>query len=70
MKSFIISIFITSFCLCQNADPDSIKSKPKSIGFDKIQHAAVSCLLTISGQYVLENKSNLDENDALSYSIG
>ncbi len=70
MKEFvIISIIIFSTCFAQSAESDSLNTTSKTIGYDKIQHAAVSCLLTLSSQYVMENKSGLDENKALSYSI-
>ncbi len=70
MKAFIvISILIFSICFAQSAEADSLNTPHRTIGFDKIQHAAVSCLLTLSSQYVLVNKSNMDEDKALSYSI-
>ena len=70
MKAFVIAtIIIFSVCFAQNTHSDSLNTTHKTIGFDKIQHAAVSCLLTLSGQYILENKSGFDENEALTYSI-
>ena len=69
MKAFIITIIIIfSICYAQSTEADSLNTHRPVIGFDKIQHAAVSCLLTLSGQYIMENKSGLDENKALSYS--
>ena len=69
MKAFIITIIIIfSICYAQSTEADSLNTHRSVIGFDKIQHAAVSCLLTLSGQYVIENNSGLDENKALSYS--
>jgi len=35
------------------------------VGHDKLQHVAVSCLLSLSGQYVLETKSDMNKNNAL-----
>lgn len=70
MKAFlIIIIIIFSICFAQNAEADSLNTPKRTIGFDKIQHAAVSCLLTLSSQYVMVNKSNMDEDKALSYSV-
>lgn len=70
MKEFIITyIILFSICFAQSTESDSLNTTHKTIGFDKIQHAAVSCLLTLSSQYVLINKSGFDENKALSYSI-
>jgi len=69
MKAYIIIIIIIfSICNAQSIEADSLNIHRPIIGFDKIQHATVSCLLTLSGQYVMENKSGLDENKALSYS--
>ena len=71
MKEFIITfILITSICTAQSSEADSLNTKYHTIGFDKIQHTAVSCLLTLSGQYIMESKSGFDENKALSYSVG
>ncbi|NHZ86336.1 MAG: DUF2279 domain-containing protein [Planctomycetia bacterium] len=70
MKAFVVTIIIIfSICFAQSAETDSLNIKHQVIGFDKIQHAAVSCLLTLSGQYVIVNKSGLDERKALSYSV-
>ncbi len=63
-------ILVLNVSLSQTADADSLSSRRKSIGYDKIQHAAFSCLWTISSQYVLENKSGFGEDKALAYSIG
>ncbi len=71
MKAFVVTIIIIfSICFAQGAKVDSLNIKHQVIGFDKIQHAAVSCLLTLSSQCVLVNKSNMAEDKALSYSIG
>ena len=56
-------------CFAQSSETDSLNAPRKTIGYDKIQHAAFSCLLTLSSQYVMENKSGFDENEALSYSV-
>lgn len=70
MKAFIITIIIIlSICFAQSAESDSLNKPRKTIGYDKIQHAAVSCLLTLSSQYVMENKSGIDKHKALSYSV-
>jgi len=70
IKEFIISIIII-FCICfgQSVEADSVNIHRKTIGFDKIQHLAFSCLWTLSNQYVLENKSGFSEQKALSYSV-
>jgi len=70
MKVFATSIIII-FCICfgQSTETDSINIPRKTIGFDKIQHVAFSCLWTLSNQYVLENKSGFSEQKALSYSV-
>lgn len=47
--------------------PDS-SSTNNIIRYDKIQHATVSCLLTLSSQYIIENNSEIVKNDAISYS--
>jgi len=71
MKEIILTFILTaSICIAQSSEADSLNTKHHTIGFDKIQHTAVSCLLTLSGQYVMENKSGLDNNKALSYSVG
>ena len=69
MKTFIVTIIII-ICNCygQSTEVDSLNTHRPVIGFDKIQHTAVSCLLTLSGQYLMENKSGFEENKALSYS--
>ena len=70
MKAFVITIIILfSICFAQSAEADSLDMPHRMIGFDKIQHAAVSCLLTLSSQYVMVNKSGFDEDKALSYSV-
>ena len=69
MKFLIISIFFFSISFGQFAKSDSTFVQHKKIGFDKVQHAAVSCLLTLSSQYIMVNKGNVDENEALAYSI-
>jgi len=70
MKAFIITIIIFSICFAQSTEADSLNTKHKVIGYDKIQHATVSCLLTLSSQYILVNKSGFDKYKALSYSGG
>jgi len=71
MKTYIITIIIIlNNCFAQSSQSDSLNTQRKTIGYDKIQHAAVSCLLTLSSQYVLEKKSGFDEDKALSYSVG
>lgn len=70
MKAFVITIIIIfSICFAQSAKADSLNVPNRTIGFDKIKHAAVSCLLTLSNQYVMVNKAGFDENKALSYSV-
>jgi uncharacterized protein YfiM (DUF2279 family) len=71
MKAFVVTIIILlTICSAQSTQSDSLNTKYHTIGFNKIQHAAVSCLLTLSSQYVMVNKSGIDENKALSYSVG
>jgi len=70
MKVFALStIIIFSICFAQSAQSDSLNMSHKIIGFDKIQHAAFSCLWTLSSQYVLVSKSGFGEQKALSYSV-
>jgi len=70
LKALAISLLILiSICFTQTADPDSLNTSQRTIGSDKIQHAAVSCLLTLGSQYVFVNKSSYDEHKALSYSV-
>ncbi len=70
MRILLLTIFITvNICFTQNSEIDSLTAKHKTIGFDKIQHAAFSCLWTLSSQYVMVNKSGFDEHKALSYSV-
>jgi uncharacterized protein YfiM (DUF2279 family) len=70
MKAFVVAIIIIfSICFAQSAEVDSLNAPTHTIGFDKIQHAAISCLLTLSSQYVMVNKSGFDESKALSYSV-
>ena len=65
-----ITMFLFVFCIGygQLSDSDSTSSNKKIIGYDKIQHTAVSCLLTLSSQYILEEKSNFSQNGAIGYS--
>jgi len=71
MKTFVVTVVIIfSFCFAQSAEADSLNVPSHTIGFDKIQHAAFSCLWTLSSQYVMVNKSGLNEQKALSYSAG
>ncbi|MEE9571845.1 MAG: hypothetical protein V3W20_02220 [Candidatus Neomarinimicrobiota bacterium] len=65
----IILLIIINICFTQNSEIDSLTAKHKTVGFDKIQHAAFSCLWTLSSQYVMVNKSGFDEHKALSYSV-
>ena len=70
MKTIVITLLIiVNICFAQNSEIDSLTTKHKTIGFDKIQHAAFSCLWTLSSQYVMVNKSGFDEHKALSYSV-
>lgn len=70
MKAFIVTIIIIfSICFAQSSESDSLNTQHKTIGFDKIQHAAFSCLWTLSSQYVMVNKSGFNEHKALSYSV-
>lgn len=68
-KRILIILLLCSVSLCQSSDSDSTTTVHKPIGYDKFQHAAVSCLLTLSGQYIFEGKSNFSQTEALSYSI-
>lgn len=65
----IIFLIIINICFAQSAEADSLTAKHHTIGFDKIKHAAFSCLWTLSSQYVMVNKSGFDEHKALSYSV-
>ena len=70
MKAFtVIIIIIFNIGFTQSIEIDSLNTSRKTIGVDKIQHAAFSCLLTLSSQYIMVNKSNVDESKALSYSV-
>ena len=70
MKALIVTlIIIVGICIAQTAEANSVETSRKTIGYDKIQHVAVSFLLTLSSQYVMENKSEMDDNKALSYSV-
>ena len=70
MKTLVITLLIIiNICFTQNSEIDSLTAKHKTVGFDKIQHAAFSCLWTLSSQYVMENKSGFGEHKALSYSV-
>ena len=68
IKKCILIFMLSSIAICQTLPTDSTKVKHRVIGYDKIQHVAVSCLLTLSGQYVLETKSNFNQDNALMYS--
>ena len=68
IKKFLVILILSSVSICQTTPSDSTAIKHRLIGYDKIQHVAVSCLLTLSGQYVLETKSDLNQDNALIYS--
>ena len=70
MKTLVIIIIIIfSFCYAQSTDADSVNMHHRIISLDKVQHTAVSCLLTLSSQYIMVNKSGFSEQKALSYSV-
>ena len=70
MKILLLTILITvNIGFAQSIEADSLNTQRQIIGFDKIQHATVSCLLTLSSQYIMMNKSGLEEGKALSYSV-
>jgi len=69
LKILIIVVLFTMVGFSQSTKSDSTIVQKKIIGYDKIQHAVVSCALTLSGQYVFENKSEFSPNEALSYSV-
>ncbi len=70
MKKLVITIIIIfSICFAQSAEADSINMHHRIISFDKVQHVAVSGLLTLSSQYIMVNKSGFSEQKALSYSV-
>jgi uncharacterized protein YfiM (DUF2279 family) len=70
MKAFVVTIIIIfSICFAQSAEADSLNTPHRTIGIDKIQHVAFSCLWTLSSQYVMVNKSGFNERKALSYSV-
>jgi uncharacterized protein YfiM (DUF2279 family) len=66
--TIFLILIIVSISFGQSSLADSTKMQPNLIGYDKFQHVAVSCLLTLSGQYVLEAKSEVNKNNALLYS--
>ena len=68
IKKLIMILILSSASICQTFPSDSTMVKHRAIGYDKIQHAAVSCLLTLSGQYVLETKTDVSQDNALMYS--
>ena len=65
----IIILYVFCIGYGQVSNSDSTSSNKKIIGYDKIQHTAVSCLLTLSSQYILEEKSNYSQNGAIGYSV-
>jgi uncharacterized protein YfiM (DUF2279 family) len=70
MRILLLTIIIViNICFAQGSEADSLNTPHQSIGFDKIKHAAFSCLWTLSSQYVMVNKSGLSEQEALSYSV-
>lgn len=70
MKILILTFIVAAnICFAQEAEKDSLNAQRKTVGFDKIQHTAVSCLLTLSSQYIMVNKGGIDEGKALPYSI-
>ena len=50
----------------------ALKGRPPDrwLGIDKVQHAALSFLWTLSSQYTLVNKFDLSERHALPFSVG
>lgn len=68
-KAFIIILFAVCIGYGQVSNSDSTSSNKRIIGYDKIQHTAVSCLLTLSSQYIFEEKSNYSQNGAIGYSV-
>ena len=68
-KAFITILFVVCIGYGQVSNSDSTSSNKKIVGYDKIQHTAVSFLLTLSSQYILEEKSNFSQNEAIGYSV-
>jgi uncharacterized protein YfiM (DUF2279 family) len=50
--------------------PLDYQANDRWLGFDKVQHATFSFLITLGSQYTLVNKISLSEGDALPVSIG
>lgn len=48
---------------------DTVRYDPW-MGFDKVQHFTVSCLWTLSSQYLLESKLQFSASEALPLSMG
>jgi len=67
-KIIFLIILLVEIVWGQSIEADSMDTSKKLIGFDKIQHTAVSCLLTLSGQYIFESKSDLKNKEALLFS--
>jgi len=66
---FTILVIPTMLVIGQTTEKDSTMVRQTIISYDKFQHVAVSCLLTLSGQYVLENKIDINKDKAIYYSV-
>lgn len=77
MRFFVIIIFLSVSIpvLAQTTHTNQDSSKVVKIvdpwlGFDKVQHFTFSFLWTLSSQYILENKIEIHDNNAIYLSCG
>ena len=79
-KVFLIVAFCLGFITAQNDlilkkdlssqtayQKEKVKRVDKWFAIDKLQHFSYSCLISLGCQYVLVNKKDFSESDALLY---
>lgn len=66
---FPIFLILISISFSEHVKEDSTKIEDEWLAFDKVQHFTYSLLWTLSTQYVLVNNMNMNEEDALPFSV-
>ena len=66
-----ISLFVLQFSvgLSDPVNEDSTRVEDRWFAFDKVQHFTYSFLWTLSSQYIMVNNMNINEENALPFSV-